>query len=144
MRTVLTIMADILVLVVALLAVTEYHALRRYDSFTVPFTDRLIACGAIPAEHRARILREDRAMHLIGIALCVAVWAMLSAFFAGVSGWIAFPVGVAALLVIVRPGLEESDENREQYFRTHRRDIDPVKYHEYIEARKAQNAPEKL
>ena len=33
-------------LVVALLAVMGLQALRRFASFTVPFTDRLIVCGA--------------------------------------------------------------------------------------------------
>ena len=134
MRTVLVIMADVLALVVALLAVNEYHGLKRFERFTVPFTDRLIAWGAIRAEDRERVLREDRVMHIIGIALCVAVWVMLSAFFAGMSGWIAFPAGVTALLVLMRPGSEENAENREQYYRAHKKDIDPMKYHAYIEA----------
>jgi len=56
MRTALVVMADILVLVVALLAVTEFHALRRFNTFTVPFTDRLIACGAIQPENRQRVM----------------------------------------------------------------------------------------
>ena len=48
MRVVLIIMADFMALVAALLAVNEYHALRRRASFTIPFTDTLIARGAIP------------------------------------------------------------------------------------------------
>ena len=126
MRTALTVMADIMVLVVALLAVTEFHALRRFSSFTVPFTDRLIACGAIQAENRGRILKEDRVLHIVGIRL------MLCKFFAGVSGLILFPVGVAALLVLLRPGMGEDKENREQYYRAHRKYIDDIRYHEYL------------
>lgn len=133
MRTVLIVMADMMVLAVALLAVTEYHALKRHAAFTVPFTDRLIACGAIRAGDRERILREDRAMHLIGIALALIVWVMLTAIFAGVSGAILFPVGVAALLALMRPDLDETAENREQYYRAHKKDIDDIKYHEYLE-----------
>ena len=132
MRTALTVMADIMVLVVALLAVTEFHALRRYSTFTEPFTDRLIDCGAIESENRARILKEDRVLHIVGILLSVAVWLMLCKFFAGVSGLILFPVGVAALLVLLKPGMGEDEENREQYYRAHRKYINDIKYHEYL------------
>ncbi|MBR2797682.1 MAG: hypothetical protein IKE17_08060 [Clostridia bacterium] len=132
MRTALVVMADILVLVVALLAVTEFHALRRFNTFTVPFTDCLIACGAIQPENRQRVLREDRVVHAVGIALPVVIWLMLSKFFAGVSGLIAFPVGVIALLALLRPGMREDAENREQYYRVHRKYIDDIRYHEYL------------
>lgn len=132
MRTALVVMADILVLVVALLAVTEFHALRRFNTFTVPFTDRLIACEAIQPVNRQRVLREDRVVHAVGIALPVVIWLMLSKFFAGVSGLIAFPVGVIALLALLRPGMGEDAENREQYYRVHRKYIDDIRYHEYL------------
>ena len=132
MRIALTVMADIMVLVVALLAVTEFHALRRFSTFTVPFTDRLIACGAIQSENRERILKEDRVIHIVGMLLPVAIWLMLCRFFAGVSGLILFPVGVAVLLALLRPGMGEDRENREQYYRAHRKYIDDIKYHEYL------------
>jgi len=132
MRTALTVMADIMVLVVALLAVTEFHALRRFSTFTVPFTDRLIACGAIQPENRERILKEDRVLHIVGILIPVVIWLMLCKFFAGMSGVILFPVGVAAMLALLRPGMGEDRENREQYYRAHRKYIDDIKYHEYL------------
>lgn len=134
MRIVLTIMADIMALVVALLAVNEYHALRRRDSFTIPFTDRLIACGAIAAQRREGLLREDRIVHWVGIALSVAVWLMLAFFIAGVTCFIAFPAGVALLLALLKPELGETDETRGQYYRAHRNDIDARKYHDYLES----------
>ena len=132
MRIVLIVMADLMVLLMALLAVTEYHALKRRAAFTVPFTDRLIACGAIRPEHRAAILREDQVIHMIGLGLSIAIWIMLSAFLAGISGWILFPLGAAALLVLLRPDMEENNENREQYTRLHRKYIDDMKYHDYL------------
>ena len=132
MRIALMVMADIMVLVLALLTVTEYHALRRYATFTAPFTDRLIACGAVKPENRERVLKEDRALHVVGILLPVVIWLMLCKFFAGVTGLILFPVGVAALILLVRPGMGEDDENREQYYRAHRKYIDDIKYHEYL------------
>ena len=110
MRVMLIIMADIMALVAALLAVNEYHALRRRATFTIPFTDKLIARGVIAPGRREHILREDLIVHWVGIGLSVAVWLMLSAFFAGVSGYIVFPAAAAALLFLIRPGLEESDE----------------------------------
>ena len=132
MRTVLVVMADVMVLVAALLAVNEYHALRRYAGFTVPFTDKLVACGAISADRRDGILREDRIIHIVGISLAVAVWLMLTAFFAGVSGAIAFPVGAGILLAALRPEDGETAEARSQYYGVHKTDIDDMKYHEYL------------
>lgn len=132
MRIALIVMADIMVLVVAMLAVTEYRALKRFGAFTVPFTDRLIACGAIRPEDRAAILREDRVNHAIGMALCVAVWIMTSAFFAGLSGWILFPAGAVVLLMRLKPDAEEDEVNRDQYHRLHRQYIDEAKYADYL------------
>ena len=132
MRIALVVMADIMVLLAALLAVTEVHALRRYSTFTVPFTDRLIASGAIARENRQRVLREDCILHAVGIALPVVIWVMLSLFFAGRSGAILFPVGVVALLLLLRPGREENGENREQYYRSHKKYLDDRKYPEYL------------
>ena len=132
MRIVLIVMADLMVALLALLAVTEYHALKRRATFTEPFTDRLIACGAVQPEHRAAILREDRVIHMIGLCLSIAIWIMLSAFFAGISGWALFPIVAAALLVLLRPDMEENNENREQYYRLHRKYIDDMKYHDYL------------
>lgn len=134
MRIALIVMADVLALVVALLAVNEYHGLKRRKSFTVPFTDRLIACGAIDPSRREHILRRDLVIHGVGIALCVGVWIMLTVFFAGISGAVAFPVGVVALLAALKPEMGETDETRRQYYSAHREDIDDIKYHKYLEA----------
>ena len=71
-------------------------------------------------------------IHMIGLGLSIAIWIMLSAFFAGISGWVVFPIGVAALFVLLRPDMEENDENREQYTRLHRKYIDDMKYHDYL------------
>ena len=73
-------------------------------------------------------------MHCVGIALAVAVWLMLSAFIAGVSGFIVFPAAVAALLLLIRPELGESDETRGQYYLSHKNDIDPLKYRDYLDS----------
>lgn len=132
MRIVLIVMADLMVALMALLAVTECHALKRRATFTKPFTDRLIACGAVQPEHRTAILREDRVIHMIGLGLSIAIWIMLSAFFSGISGWALFPIVAAALLVLLRPDMEENNENREQYYRLHRKYIDDMKYHDYL------------
>ena len=134
MRIVLIIMADIMAMGVALLAVNEYHALKRRDSFTVPFTDKLIAWGAIEPQRRESILREDGIAHWVGIGLSVAVWLMLSRFIAGITGYLAFPVAVAAFMGLLRPEMEETDETRGQYYRAHRNDIDARKYHRYLES----------
>lgn len=136
MRILLIIMADVLVAVTALLAVNEYHGIKRRDTFTVPFTDKLIACGAVAPEKRASILKADAAAHAVGIGLCAAVWIMLSAFFAGISGWIVFPVVAAGLLVALRPELGETEETRRQYYNAHKDDIDDIRYHKYLESQK--------
>ena len=141
MRIMLTVMADIMVLLVALLAVTEYRALKGRATFTEPFTDRLLACGAIRSEDRATILRQDRLIHVIGLILCVAVWIMLSAFFAGLSGWALFPVAAAALLMLLKPDMEENNETREQYYRLHGKYIDKAKYHDYLTQNRSAGQP---
>ena len=128
MRIALIIMADIMILVTALLAVHEFGSLRRYDSFVVPFTDKLIAHGAVAPDRRERILREDRISHIIGLILCAVVWLMLSRFFAGLSGYLAFPIGFAALSLALRPENGETKETRAQYYNAHKSDIDPIKY----------------
>ncbi|MDO4867578.1 MAG: hypothetical protein Q4C10_13645 [Clostridia bacterium] len=128
MRVVLIIMADVLVLVTALLAVHEYHGFKRYGTFVVPFTDRLVAGGAIAADRREAVLREDRIGHIVGIVLCCAVWIMLSAFFAGLSGFVLFPVAAALLLAALKPEPGDTPENRAQYYNAHKRDIDAMKY----------------
>lgn len=140
MRIVLVIIADAMALVAALLAVNEINALRRFDSFTVPFTDRMIARGVIDAGKREGILRTERIVHWVGIALAVVVWLMLTAIFAGISGAIVFPVAVAGLLAALKPDMGESEENRGRYFRAHREDIDPMKYSAYLN--EAQNGSE--
>ena len=128
MRIALIIMADIMILVTAFLAVHDFSSLRRYDSFIVPFTDKLIAHGAIKPERREAVLKEDRISHIIGMALCAVVWIMLARFFAGISGYLAFPAGFAAMLLLVRPEPGETPETRAQYYNAHKSDIDPVKY----------------
>lgn len=143
MRIVLAIMADVLALVAALMAVNEYYALRRRDSFTIPFTDKLIARGVIDPAKRDALLREDAVVHAVGIALAAAVWLMLSAFFAGVSGYVIFPLGVAALLMLWKPELGECEETRGQYYRAHRKDIDDRKYHEYLQSTGADGGNDK-
>ncbi|MBQ6121036.1 MAG: hypothetical protein IJI59_04755 [Clostridia bacterium] len=134
MRIALIVMADVLVLVVAVLVVNEYQCLKRRNSFTVPFTDRLIACGAVDPARREHILKSDAVIHGVGIALCVGVWVMLTAFFAGISGALAFPVAVGALLLKLKPEMGETDETRKQYYNAHRDDINDIKYHEYLKA----------
>ena len=128
MKVLLIIMADALVLFTALLAVHEYHGLRRYESFVVPFTDRLVAGGAIAADRREAVLREDRVGHIVGIVLSCAVWIMLSAFFAGLSGFVLFPVAAALLLAALKPEPGDTPENRTQFYNAHKKDIDAMKY----------------
>ena len=76
-------------------AVNEYHGLRRHKSFTEPFTDRLIACGAIDPARREHILKSDAIIHGVGIALCAGVWIMLTAFFAGISSFMSLYVSLS-------------------------------------------------
>ena len=128
MRVILVIMADVLVLVTALLAVHEYHGFKRYGTFVVPFTDRLVAGGAIAADRREAVLREDRVGHIVGIVLSCAVWIMLSAVFAGLSGFVLFPVAAALLLAALKPEPGDTPENRTQFYNAHKKDIDAMKY----------------
>ena len=60
MRIFIAIIADIFIAIIALFAASEYFGIRRYNSFTVPYTDKLISLGVIEADKRETVLREDR------------------------------------------------------------------------------------
>ena len=50
-------------------------------------------------------------------------------------------VGAAVLLALLKPENGETEENRNQYYRLHREDIDDVKYHLYLESAGAKAQP---
>lgn len=108
MRIMLIIMANLFVAVVSVLGVNEYFGLKRYASFVVPFTDKMIERGVVAAENREKLLREDRVTHWVGIALSLAAWSMLTRFIAGVSGVPVFLAAVGAQLVLLKPELTET------------------------------------
>ena len=83
--------------------------------------------------HGARADRLRWALHEAN-RLGLGVWIMLTAFFAGISGALAFPIGVALLLMRLRPEPGETDETRRQFYNAHRDDINDIKYHEYLKA----------
>lgn len=133
MRIVLMIMADILALVAAVIAINEYHGLKRYASFTVPFTEKMARLGVIDPEKKESILREEKIIHVMGIALCVLMSLLLAKIFAGVSAVIVFAAGAAVQLFAVKPEMEESARNRSRYFDAHRKDMNAIAYHEYLQ-----------
>lgn len=134
MRVVLIVMANVFVAVVSVLGVNEFFGLRRYASFTAPFTDKMVGLGVIAAEDRDRLLREDRMTHLVGIVLSLAAWAMLGMFIAGVSAVPVFLVVSAVQLVALKPDMEETSATRAQYYSSHKSRMDALKYHAYLES----------
>lgn len=134
MRILLTIMANIMVAVVSIMTVHEYHALKRYASFTMPFTDKMISLGVIDASRRDSLLKEEKIGHYIGIILSVIVWLMLARFMAGVSAIAVFVIAVAAQIIFLKPELTETESTRNQYFSAHKKDMNELKYHDYLKS----------
>lgn len=133
MRIVLMIMADVMALVAAVIAVNEYHGLKRYASFTVPFTEKMAHLGVIDPAKKESILREEKILHVVGIALCALISLLLAKIFAGVSAVIVFTAGAAVQLFALKPEMEESARNRSRYFDAHKKDMNAVAYHEYLQ-----------
>lgn len=133
MRIVLIVMANVFVVVVSILGVNEFFGLRRYASFTAPFTDKMVGRGVIAPEDRDRLLKEDRITHVVGILLSLAAWAMLGRFIAGVSAVPVFLAASAVQLVVLKPDMEETSVTRAQYYNAHKSRMDALKYHAYLE-----------
>ena len=136
MRVLLIVLANAFVVIASILAVSEYQGLKRHDSFVVPFIDKLIAHGVVPAQSRERLLREDRIGHFIGLALCALLWGMLARFIAGVSAVPVFIASVALQLILLKPDTGDSEAARARFVSIHRRDIDAAKYRQFIESEK--------
>ncbi|MGI6237785.1 MAG: hypothetical protein ACOYI7_09650 [Candidatus Excrementavichristensenella sp.] len=133
MRIILAIMANILVVVVSVIAVQEYHLLKNYASFTVPFTHKMVSLGVVDAARQDSLLREDRISHYVGMLLCAVVWLMLARFIAGLSAIFVFVAAVTVQLLFLKPELGETPSTRRRYFSAHKKDMDQLKYHEYLE-----------
>ena len=133
MRIMLIILANVFVVIVSVLGVNEYFGLKRYGSFVVPFTDKMIGMGVIAAENRARVLKEDRITHIVGIGLSMVVWGMLTFFIAGISAVPVFVVAAAGQMVALKPDMTETAATRGQYFNAHKNHMDTMKYHEYLQ-----------
>lgn len=134
MRIVLIVMANVFVVIVSVLGVNEYFGLRRYRSFVMPFTDRMVEAGVVSPGDRDRLLREDRTVHAVGVVLSLMIWVMLWRFIAGISAVPVFAVATAIQLVALKPDMTETTATRSQYFNAHKSMMDAVKYHEYLES----------
>lgn len=132
MRIMLIIMADIFVLITAIVAVYEFYGLKRYNSFTVPYTDKMISLGIIDPEKRDSLLLEEKLGHYIGIALATVCAGMLSVFIAKFSGAIVYIAAFAGLMLYLHPEMNETTATRNGYFKSHRAIMDIRKYHDYL------------
>lgn len=132
MRAMIVVLANLFVAVVAVLAVNECFALRRYRSFAVPFTDKLVTRGIVKAADRDRVLKEEKTLHAVGLGLALAMWALLGLFIAGIAAVPVFAVVAGGLALASRPEGGETPANRAAYERAHRKDMDVVKYHAYL------------
>lgn len=128
MRIIIQIIADLLIAAIALFAAGEYFGLRRYRSFTVPYTDKLISLGVIPADQRSAVLQEDRVNHIVGLVISTLVCALMTRFLAWPTGAIAFVAAFAAACIFTHPDMEETAATREGYFRLHKAHIPPQRY----------------
>lgn len=143
MRILVAIVSDILIAVVSLFAASEIFGLRRYGSFTVPYTDKLISLGIIEADKRDAILREDRTSHLIGVCISVLVCVLMARYLAWPTGLIVFAVVLAAALIFIHPDMTETEATRDAYFRAHKASIHPQRYVAFIQSLKDDAQPPK-
>lgn len=134
MRILLTVMANIMVGIVSIMTIHEYHALKRYTSFTVPFTNKMVSLGIIDASRCDKLLKEEKISHYVGIFLSIIVWLMLAKFMAGISAIAVFVIAVIIQLIFLKPELAETTSTRNQYFNNHKKDINELKYHDYLES----------
>lgn len=133
MRILLIVMANVLVVVASVLGVNEFFGLRRYASFVVPFTNKMVDMDIIPAGEREKLLREDRIAHIMGIGLSLLLSAMLGLFIAGISAVPVFGIATAAQLMALKPDMTENTATRTQYYNAHKDIMDALKYHAYLE-----------
>ena len=136
MRILIAIVSDILIAVISLFAAGEIFGLKRYNSFTVPYTDKMISLGIIEADKRDFVLREDRMNHLAGIAISVLVCVLMARFLAWPSGLIVFFLALAASLALTHPDMTETEATREGYFRMHKASIHPQRYAAFAQSMK--------
>lgn len=128
MRILIAVVADLFIAGISLFAAGEIFGLKRYNSFTVPYTDKMISLGIIEPEKRDFVLREDRMNHLAGIAISVLVCILMARFLAWPSGLIVFVLALAASLLLTHPDMTETEATREGYFRMHKSSIHPQRY----------------
>ena len=136
MRIMIAIVADLFIAGLSLFAAGELFGLKRYSSFTVPYTDKLISLRIIEPEKRSAVLREDRFNHLTGIAISVLVCALMARFLAWPSGLIVFAVALAASLLLIHPDMTETEATREGYFRMHKDSMHPQRYAAFVQSLK--------
>ena len=141
MRILIAIVSDILIAVISLFAASEIFGLKRYSSFTVPYTDKLISLGIIEADKRESILREDRSSHVIGIGIAVLVCVLMARFLAWPTGLIVFAVVLAASLIFTHPDMTETEATRDAYFRAHKASIHTQRYVAFIQSLKEDAQP---
>lgn len=140
MRILIAIVADIFIAGISLFAAGEIFGLRRYNSFTVPYTDKMISLGIIEPDKRAFVLREDRMNHLVGIAISVLACILMARFLAWPSGLIVFVLALAASLLLTHPDMTETEATREGYFRMHKSSIHPQRYAAFVQSLQREQA----
>ena len=136
MRIFIAIIADIFIAIIALFAASEYFGIRRYNSFTVPYTDKLISLGVIEADKRETVLREDRISHLTGVGIAALVCVLMARFLAWPTGLVVFVAAFAAACIFTHPDMTETDATREGYFRMHKESMDPRRYAEMVQSQR--------
>ena len=140
MRILIAIVADVFIAGISLFTAGEIFGLRRYSSFTVPYTDKLISLGIIEPDKRDSVLREDRMNHLAGIAISVLVCVLMARFLAWPSGLIVFLLALAASLLLTHPDMSETEATREGYFRMHKSSMHPQRYAAFAQSMQREQA----
>jgi hypothetical protein len=132
MRIAIIIAVDIMIIAIALFTASEIFALKRFKTFTVPYTEKLISLKILRKEDRESVLREDRISHMVGMGISSVACIMMSCFLSGISGILVFAATIAAALFLIHADMEESPATREGYFRMHKTKMNPQRYAEFL------------
>ena len=142
MRILIAIVADVFIAGISLFTVSEIFGLKRYNSFTVPYTDKMISLGIIEPDKRDAVLREDRMSHLIGIVISVLACILMARFLAWPTGLVVFIVALAASFLFTHPDMTETEATREGYFRMHKASMHPQRYAALVQSMKKDETQE--
>ena len=117
---------------ISLVTCNELFELRRYHTFTVPYTDKLIKAKLLPKGKRDDLLKEARIGNIVGVILSGITAVLTGWFMARPYGPLVFVLVVLGVQVFVHPDMTETPATRARYYEHHKGEMDLLKYDAFI------------